>query len=133
MPESFGIVEGGSPVGGVVQQTASTGRVTRPDPGVGLLDEQVDQRTAGLVVAGGLDCAAGTGQVSGGLGEPEPGPLDLGRGPSPGESPVGAENAVTSCDLHVLVHETAEPVASEGLDGRAGGRGSRPCGRALIK
>jgi hypothetical protein len=25
---------------------------------------------------------------------------------------VGAENAVTSCDLHVLVHETAEPVSS---------------------
>jgi hypothetical protein len=46
---------------------------------------------------------------------------------------VGAENAVTSCDLHVLVHETAEPVASEGLDSCAGGRGSRPCGRALIE
>jgi hypothetical protein len=28
---------------------------------------------------------------------------------------VGAENVVTSCDLHVLVQETAEPVASEGM------------------
>jgi hypothetical protein len=25
---------------------------------------------------------------------------------------VGAENAVTSCDLHILVHETAKPVSS---------------------
>ena len=33
-----------------------------------------------------------------------------------GPQPVGAKNAVTSCDLHVLVHETAEPVASEWLD-----------------
>jgi hypothetical protein len=48
-------------------------------------------------------------------------------------TPVGAENAVTSCDLHVLVHETAEPVASEGLDSCAGGRGSGPCGRVLIE
>ena len=47
--------------------------------------------------------------------------------------PVGAENAVTSCDLHVLVQETAEPVASEGLDSCAGGRGSGPCGRVLIE
>ena len=46
---------------------------------------------------------------------------------------VGAENAVPSCDLHVLVHETAEPVASEWLDGRAGGRGSAAGGRVLIK
>jgi hypothetical protein len=53
----------------------------------------------------------------------EPEPADL----------AGAKNAVASRDLHVLVHETAEPVASEGLDGRVGGRGSRPCGRVLIK
>ena len=46
---------------------------------------------------------------------------------------VGAENAVTSCDLHVLVHETAEPVASEWLDSRAGGRGSVAGGRMLVK
>ena len=29
------------------------------------------------------------------------------------ETGVGAENSVTSCDLHVLVDETAEPVASQ--------------------
>jgi hypothetical protein len=40
-----------------------------------------------------------------------------------GDHRVGAENAVTSCGLHVLVHETAEPIASEGLDRHAGGRG----------
>jgi hypothetical protein len=68
MPESFGIVEGGGPAGGLVQQTASTGRVTRPDTGIGLLDEQVDQRTAGLDMAGSLDRAAGTSQMGGGLG-----------------------------------------------------------------
>jgi hypothetical protein len=49
------------------------------------------------------------------------------------ENLVGAENAVTSSDLHVLVHETPEPVASEGLDGRTGGRGSAAGGRVLIK
>ncbi len=42
--------------------------------------------------------------------------------------PVGAENAVPSFDLHVLEHETTEPVASEWLDGRAGGRGVLPAG-----
>jgi hypothetical protein len=46
---------------------------------------------------------------------------------------VGAGNAVTSCDLHVLVHETAEPVTSEGLDGRGGRWGSATGGRVLIK
>ena len=46
---------------------------------------------------------------------------------------VGAENAVTSRDLHVLVHETAEAVPSEGMDGRAGGWGSAAGGRVLIK
>ena len=46
---------------------------------------------------------------------------------------VGAENPVTSCDLHVLVHETAESVASEGLDDRAGGRRSAAGGRVLIE
>jgi hypothetical protein len=29
-----------------------------------------------------------------------------------GEMPVGAENLVTSCDLHVLVYEAAEPGSS---------------------
>jgi hypothetical protein len=47
--------------------------------------------------------------------------------------PVGADNAVTSCDLQVLVQETAEPVKSEGLDSRAGGQGSAAGGRVLIK
>jgi hypothetical protein len=45
---------------------------------------------------------------------------------------VGAENPVTSCDVHVLVYQVAEPVSSYGPDGRAGGRGVRPCGRMLI-
>ena len=53
--------------------------------------------------------------------------------PSLGPLLVGAENAVRSCDLHVLVHEAAEPVASEGMDGRARGRGSAAGGRVLIK
>ena len=48
-------------------------------------------------------------------------------------SACGAENPATSFDLHVLVHETAEPVASEGLDGCAGGRGSAARGWMLIK
>ena len=46
---------------------------------------------------------------------------------------VGAENSVTSCDLQVLVDETAEAVSSEWSDGRAGGRGSAACGRVLIE
>jgi len=40
---------------------------------------------------------------------------------------------VTSCGLQVLVQETAEPVASEGLDDWAGGRGSAAAGWVLIK
>ena len=44
---------------------------------------------------------------------------------------VGAENAVTSCDLHVLLYETTEPVSSQGPEaaqervglGPAGGEG----------
>jgi hypothetical protein len=32
--------------------------------------------------------------------------------------PVGAENRVTSCDLHILVYEAAEPVSSEHADAR---------------
>jgi hypothetical protein len=35
--------------------------------------------------------------------------LDLGLDPG---TPVGAENSVRSCDLHVLVDEAAEPVSS---------------------
>ena len=33
-------------------------------------------------------------------------------GPGLVESAVGAENSVTSCDLHVFVDEAAEPVSS---------------------
>jgi len=47
--------------------------------------------------------------------------------------PVGAEYSVTSCDLQVLVNETAEAVSSQWSDGRAGGRGSAACGRVLIE
>ena len=50
-----------------------------------------------------------------------------------GQAPVGAENPVTSCDLHVLVDEAAEPVSSERPDGRAGTWRSAACGRALIQ
>ena len=46
---------------------------------------------------------------------------------------VGAENAVTSCDLHVLVHETAESVSSQQPNRRTGGWGSAACGRVLMQ
>ena len=42
--------------------------------------------------------------------------------------PVGAENPVTSCDLHVLVEEAAEPVSSEGRMVAPEGGGVRPAG-----
>ena len=44
---------------------------------------------------------------------------------------MGAENPVTSWDLHIFVYETAEPVSSQRPDGRCGGRGSAACGRLL--
>src|SRR6187397_3103782 len=47
--------------------------------------------------------------------------------------PVGAENPATSCDLHVLMYKTVEPVSSQRPDGRAGARGSVACGRALTQ
>jgi hypothetical protein len=46
---------------------------------------------------------------------------------------VGAENPVTSCDLHVLVEEAAEPDSSERVDGRPGTWRAAACGRALIQ
>ena len=46
-------------------------------------------------------------------------------------TPVGAENPVTSCDLHILVYETAEPVSSQRPDDRGGGPGSAAGGRLL--
>jgi hypothetical protein len=44
---------------------------------------------------------------------------------------VGAENPVTSCDLHRFVYEVAEPLSSQWPDGRCGGRGSAAGGRLL--
>ena len=49
------------------------------------------------------------------------------------QSPVGAENAVTSCDLHILVYEAAEPVSSKRSDGRTGARRSAACGWLLMQ
>jgi hypothetical protein len=43
-------------------------------------------------------------------------------------TPAGAENAVTSRGLHVLVHETAERLASEGWMGAPEGGGVPPAG-----
>ena len=43
--------------------------------------------------------------------------------------PVGAENPVTSCDLHVLVYEAAESVSAQWPNGRAGASGSVARGR----
>jgi hypothetical protein len=46
---------------------------------------------------------------------------------------VGAENPVTSCDVHVFVYEAAEPVPSQWPDRRAGVWGSVACGRVLTQ
>jgi len=46
---------------------------------------------------------------------------------------VGAENPVTSCDVHVLVEEAAEPVSSTDVDGCAGGSQSVVYGWALMQ
>ena len=46
---------------------------------------------------------------------------------------VGAENPVTSCDVHVLVEEAAEPVSPEDVDGGAGGSRGVAHGRALMQ
>ena len=47
--------------------------------------------------------------------------------------PVGADNSVTSCDLHVLVDEAAEPVSSERSDDRSGGLRGTAVGRVLME
>ena len=47
--------------------------------------------------------------------------------------PVGAENPVTSCDLHVFVDEAAESVSSKDADGRTGAWRGAACGRSLIQ
>jgi hypothetical protein len=49
------------------------------------------------------------------------------------EDVVGAENPVTSCDLHVLVYEAAEAISSQWPNGRSGARGSATGGRVLIQ
>ena len=59
-------------------------------------------------------------------------PLWAIRRPGP-QKRVGAENPVTSRDLHILVDETAEPVASQRPDDRSGGWRSTARGRALIQ
>ena len=46
---------------------------------------------------------------------------------------VGAENSVTSRDLHVLVYQAAEAVSSQWPDDLVGGRGSVACGRVLVE
>ena len=46
---------------------------------------------------------------------------------------VGAENPVTSCDLHVFVDEAAESVSSKDADGRPGAWRGAACGRSLIQ
>jgi len=49
------------------------------------------------------------------------------------EVPVGAENPLTSCDLHVLVYEAAESVSSQWSECRSGRWGSGACGRLLMQ
>ena len=46
---------------------------------------------------------------------------------------MGAENSVNSCDLQVLVQKAAEPISSQRLNGRSGGRGSAASGRVLLQ
>jgi hypothetical protein len=46
---------------------------------------------------------------------------------------VGAENSVTSCDLHILVDEAAEPIPSQWPNCRAGAWGSAAGGRLLMQ
>jgi hypothetical protein len=46
---------------------------------------------------------------------------------------VGAENSVTSCDLHVFVQEAAEPVSPKHAAGRPGMWRRAACGRVLIQ
>jgi len=52
-------------------------------------------------------------------------------GPDP--DPVGAENAVMSCDLHILVYQAAESISSQRPEWRSGRWGSGACGRLLMQ
>jgi hypothetical protein len=53
--------------------------------------------------------------------------------PLPDYDAVGAENPVTSCDLHVLVHETAKSIPSQWSECSTGRWGSGACGRLLMQ
>ena len=46
---------------------------------------------------------------------------------------MGAENAVMSCDLHILVYQAAESISSQRPDCSSGRRGSGACGRLLMQ
>ena len=46
---------------------------------------------------------------------------------------VGAENSVTSRDLHVLVYETTKAISSQRPNGRVGRWASAACGRMLTE
>src|SRR3954449_988148 len=46
---------------------------------------------------------------------------------------VGAENPVTSCDLHILVHEAAESISSLRPECCSGRWGSGACGRLSMQ
>src|SRR3954447_19578810 len=45
---------------------------------------------------------------------------------------VGAENAVTVCDLHILVYQAAESISSQRPECCSGRWGSGACGRLLM-
>ena len=63
------------------------------------------------------------GSSRGGVRDP-----DRGRDIQPSREPVGAENPVTSCDLHILVYEAAEPISSQRPDGALEVEGLGPLG-----
>ena len=58
---------------------------------------------------------------------------EMGSTAMPSASPVGAENAVTSCGLHILVYQAAESISSQRPDCSSGRRGSGACGRLLMQ
>jgi hypothetical protein len=87
-PEPFGVTQRLGPACGLVQQLACLGRIPGPRPGIGLLEEQVDERPAGLSVTGVLDRPAGPGQVPASLGERQSCPLSRGRRAGPADRPL---------------------------------------------
>jgi hypothetical protein len=68
---------------------------------------------------GDLDEVVGQDPLSG----PDPGSVDAVEDAVVPAVLVGAENPVTSRDLHVLVYEAAESTSSQWVDGRAGACG----------